>query len=55
MACAQLHQGVGIHRDLVLKCFHHCLCAVALSAAFHAAACAARSSMFIFTVLVFLS
>ena len=34
IACAQLHQGVGVHRDLVLKCLQHCLCAVALSGCF---------------------
>mgnify|MGYP006318617725 CR=1 FL=1 len=34
IACAQLHQGVGIYRQPVLKCLQHRLCAVALSGGF---------------------
>ena len=34
IACAQLHQGVGIHRQLILKCFQHRLRAIALSGSF---------------------
>ncbi len=46
-ACAQLHQGVGIHRQLILKCFQHRLRAVALSGSFPCGSLCCRSLMFI--------